>query len=118
MNFSSAEKFTASYIFSPSHPPSFHYANDRHGAANSSVGITTGYGQNGRGFDSRQGQENFLYSAACRSALRLTQLPIQWVPGVKRPGREADHSRPSSAVVRNGGAIPRFHLIPSGIGLN
>jgi hypothetical protein len=37
--------------------------------------------------------------------------PIQWVlgdrlPGVKRPGREADHSPPSSAEVRNGGAIP------------
>jgi hypothetical protein len=26
--------------------------------------------------------------------------------GVKRPGREADHSPPSSAEVRNGGAIP------------
>jgi hypothetical protein len=35
-------------------------------------------------------------------ALGPTQLPIQWVPealslGVKRPGREADHSLPSSA---------------------
>jgi hypothetical protein len=34
-----------------------------------------------------------------------TQPPIQWVPGaislgVKRPGREADHSPPSSAVVK------------------
>jgi hypothetical protein len=27
-------------------------------------------------------------------------------PGVKRPGREADHSPPSSAEVRNGGTIP------------
>jgi hypothetical protein len=37
----------------------------------------------------------------------LTQPPIQWVPGalslgVKRPGREADHSPPSSAEVKNG----------------
>jgi hypothetical protein len=36
---------------------------------------------------------------------------LQWVlgtisPGVKRPGREADHSLPSSAKVKNGGAIP------------
>jgi hypothetical protein len=27
-------------------------------------------------------------------------------PGVKRPGREADHSHPSSAKAKNGGAIP------------
>jgi hypothetical protein len=37
--------------------------------------------------------------------------PILWVsrrfpPGGKRPGREADHSSPSSAEVKNGGAIP------------
>jgi hypothetical protein len=34
-----------------------------------------------------------------------TQFPIQWVrgalsPGVKRPGREADHSPPTSAEVK------------------
>jgi len=38
------------------------------------------------------------------TALGPTQPPIQWVPralslGVKRPGREADHSPPSSAEV-------------------
>jgi hypothetical protein len=38
-------------------------------------------------------------------ALGPTQPPIQWVPGalslgVKRPGREADHSPPSSAEVK------------------
>jgi hypothetical protein len=36
--------------------------------------------------------------ASCRVQ---TQPPIQRVPGVKRPGREADHSRPSSAEVKN-----------------
>jgi hypothetical protein len=41
-----------------------------------------------------------------RTALGPTQPPIQWVPGalslgVKRPGREADHSSPSSAEVKN-----------------
>jgi hypothetical protein len=48
------------------------------------------------GFDSRQGQEFFLYSMASRPTLEPTQPPIQWVPealsqGVKRPGCEADH---------------------------
>jgi hypothetical protein len=38
--------------------------------------------------------------------LEPTQPPIQWVPGaltpgVKRPGREADHSLPTSAEVKN-----------------
>jgi hypothetical protein len=29
-----------------------------------------------------------------------TEPPIQWVPEVKRPGREADHSPPTSAEVK------------------
>jgi hypothetical protein len=41
-----------------------------------------------------------------RMALGTTQPPIQWVPGVlslevMRPGREAGHSPPSSAEVKN-----------------
>jgi hypothetical protein len=63
------------------------------------------------GFDSRQGQEVCIFSTASRPVLRPTQPAIQWVPGalspgVKRPGREADHSLPSSAVSRKGGAKP------------
>jgi len=47
----------------------------------------------------------FLFTTASRIALRPTQPPIQWVPGalslrVKRPGRETDHSPPSSAEVK------------------
>jgi hypothetical protein len=47
----------------------------------------------------------FLFTTASRPALGPTQPPIQWVPGalslgVKRPGREADHSPPSSAEVK------------------
>jgi hypothetical protein len=47
----------------------------------------------------------FLFTTASRTALGPTQPPIQWVPGalslgVKRPGREADYSPPSSAEVK------------------
>jgi hypothetical protein len=49
--------------------------------------------------------KNFLISMSSRPAMGSTQPPIQWVPGalsrgVKRPGREADHSPPASAEVK------------------
>jgi hypothetical protein len=55
-------------------------------------------------FESRQGLGIFLLSTASRLALGPTQPPTQRVPGalspwVKRPGRDADHSPPSSAEV-------------------
>jgi 5-methylcytosine-specific restriction endonuclease McrA len=57
------------------------------------------------GLDSRRGLGIFLFTTSSRTALGPTQPPIQWVPGalslgVKRPGREADHSPPSSAEVK------------------
>jgi hypothetical protein len=60
---------------------------------------------NDRGFESRQGLGIFLFATASRPALWPTQPPVQWVPralslGVKWPGRKADHSPPSIAVVR------------------
>jgi hypothetical protein len=71
------------------------------------LGIALGYGLDDWGleFDSRRGLGIFLFTAASRTALRPTQPPIQWVPGalsmgVKRQGREADHSPPSSAEVK------------------
>jgi hypothetical protein len=47
----------------------------------------------------------FPSTIASRKSLGPTQPPIQCVPealslGVKRPGREADHSPPSSAKVK------------------
>jgi hypothetical protein len=44
--------------------------------------------------------KNFHFSISSRPALGSTQRPIQWVLGVKRPGREADHSPPTSAEVK------------------
>jgi hypothetical protein len=69
-------------------------------------GIALGYELDDRGFDSRQRMGIFLYTIASRRALSPTQLPVQWVPGaislgVKRQGREADHSSPPSVEVKN-----------------
>jgi hypothetical protein len=49
--------------------------------------------------------KNVLFSTPSRPALGFTQPRIQWVPGalspgVKRQGREADHSPPPSAEVK------------------
>jgi hypothetical protein len=57
------------------------------------------------------GQVLFLFSKGSRPVLRPTQPPIQWVPGASSPGikrqkRQADHSSPSSAMIKNYGAIP------------
>jgi hypothetical protein len=54
----------------------------------------------------RVGMGIFLLTPASIPAQRPTQPPVQLVPGflflgVKRPGREADHSPPSSAEVRS-----------------
>jgi hypothetical protein len=51
------------------------------------------------GFDSWQGQGIFLFATASKLDLGPTQPPIQWVagilsPGLKWPGREANHSPP------------------------
>jgi hypothetical protein len=59
------------------------------------------------------GSKIFLFSVTSIPTLGPTQSPIQWVSGggdvsleVKRLGHEADHSPPTSAQVKYGGAIP------------
>jgi hypothetical protein len=59
-----------------------------------------------RGWSSSPGMvKNFLFSTSFTPALGLTEPPIQRVPedlssGVKRPGRKAHHSPPTSAEVK------------------
>lgn len=64
-------------------------------------------------FDSQQGQGIFFFSSVQTGSgvLGSTQPPVQLVlwavsPGVKWPGCEVDHSTPSSAKAKNGGAVP------------
>jgi hypothetical protein len=62
-------------------------------------------------FDSRPRQETSLFSTASRPVLGPIHPLIQWVtealsPGVKRSEREAHHLSPSSAMVKNCGAVP------------
>jgi hypothetical protein len=73
----------------------------------SSVGIALGYRMDDRGSKDRfpAGLGIFLFTTASRTAVGSTQLRIQWVLGtpslgVKRLEREADHSPPSSAEVK------------------
>jgi hypothetical protein len=73
----------------------------------SSVCRATSYGLDDRGVGFRVpvGSRNFLFSTSSRPAMEPIQPPIQWVPGaictgIKRPGREADHSLPNSTEVK------------------
>jgi hypothetical protein len=66
------------------------------------------------GFDSDKGR----YVSLIHSLQSGSGAHPQWIqraisPEVKRPTREADHSSPSSAEVKNGGAIPPLSLMSS-----
>jgi hypothetical protein len=60
--------------------------------------------------------KNFFFSTSSRPVLVPTQPPIQWVlgtlsPGVKRQGRVAHHSPPTSAEVNLNSTPIRLHGI-------
>jgi hypothetical protein len=53
-----------------------------------------------------------IYSIHAGSGAHPASYPVGMggsLPGVKQPGREADHSSPSNAKVKNGGAVPLLH---------
>jgi hypothetical protein len=64
------------------------------------------YGPGDRGSFPGRSKIIFPLTSVSRPALRPTQPPVQWVQGSfprgkARPGRDADHSSPSSAEVKN-----------------
>jgi hypothetical protein len=81
------------------------------------VGTAIGYEVDGRGsIPGRSKRFPFLHSFYNGSGPTLTL--IQWVPGtlsrvVNRQGREAERSPPSSAELKNGGAVPPLSRMPS-----
>jgi hypothetical protein len=74
----------------------------------SSVRISTGYGLDGQGSIPRRGMGrgidlSLLHSVKTYSGAQPTSYPMSTglFPGVKRPGREIDHSPQCSAQVKN-----------------
>jgi hypothetical protein len=79
-------------------------------SVDSSLGIVANCGMDGRGSVPGRGERFFVFSIVSRPSPGSTRHPLQWVPGalslgVKRSVRKADRSPPSSAEVKNGGAI-------------
>jgi hypothetical protein len=77
----------------------------------SAVDIATGYGLDDRGVGVRVpvGSRIFFSPRRPDRLCGPSSLVSKWViqsPGVKRPGRKADHSPSTTAEVQVGGAIP------------
>jgi hypothetical protein len=67
------------------------------------------------------GRYNCFFSSI--PAMRPTKPSIEWVlgtisPWVKRMGREADHSPPSSTEVKKSVAVPSFRIRLNGVALS
>jgi hypothetical protein len=87
------------------------------GARDSSVGIATGW-TTGVRFPAGARDFNLLCNVQTGSGAHPASYPGALSPGVERPGRQADHSPPSSAEVENGGAVPLLSLRLHGAVLN
>jgi hypothetical protein len=75
-------------------------ASEKRRSWDSVVGIATGYELDDRVVGVRVSVWSRIFSTSSRRALGPTQPPSQWVPRVKRPGHEADHSPPTNAEVK------------------
>ena len=64
------------------------------------VGIANGYGMDGLGIESRWGRYFPHMSRPALGPTHLLYTGYRRFPGVKWPGRGVDHSRPSSAEVK------------------
>jgi hypothetical protein len=78
---------------------------------NSSVGIATGYGLDGPNSIAGYARFSLFHNLQTGSGAHPASYPMGcggglFSPGLKRSRREADHSPPSMAKVKNGGAIP------------
>jgi hypothetical protein len=85
----------------------FHFLNNISKSRDSSVGMATGYGLDDCGSRVRfPAVLGIFFITVSLPSLGPTQPPIQCItgalsPGVKRPEREADHSPPTGAEVKN-----------------
>jgi hypothetical protein len=87
-----------------------------------SVGIATGYGLDDRGSIPGRGKRfSLLPSVQTGSGVHPASYPVGTGAlsiGVKRPGYDADHSPPTSAEVKNSGAIPLPPIRLHGVVIN
>jgi hypothetical protein len=70
-----------------------------------------------------RGKRFLFFSVTSKPVLGPTQLLIKWLPGavfpgVKRPGREANHSAPYNAGVKNCGSMSPLPICLHGAVLN
>jgi hypothetical protein len=71
------------------------------GGPGSSVGIATGYGLDGQGIESSWGAKFFAHVQTGPEAHPAScTMDTGSFPGIKRPGRGADHPPPSIAEVK------------------
>jgi hypothetical protein len=82
------------------------------------VALVTGRRVGDQGSGPSRSKIFFLYSTVPSPLILLSNGHRASLMGVIQPGREADHSSPSSAEVKNGGAILLFPISPHGIVLN
>jgi hypothetical protein len=67
---------------------------------NSEVGVETRYGLDGPGIESRRGEISSPIQIGPGAHLASCTTGTRFFPGVKRPGRGADHPPPSSGEVK------------------